>query len=479
MEGKVTTLSGVQFDVDSGYDKIGFMVQRFNEEELLVNRPMRRERGEVLEILAAALGAVDPAKLVKRYVRLDGDKLIIGERTYALKRYRKIFIIGGGKASGVLAQALEEMLGERISEGVVNTKYGHSTEADVIRVKEAGHPIPDENGASGVGEMQRLLEGAGPDDLVICLISGGGSALLPLPAPGVALEEKGRITGMLLRAGATIDELNTVRKHLSAAKGGQLARMTYPAELASVILSDVVGDPLETIASGPTAPDSTTFAEACAVLRRYGLWDELPRSVEEHLAKGRKGEIPETPREGDPIFSRVYNLIIGNNRLAVQAAIERGKELGFNTLLLSTFLQGEAREVGKVWGAIAKEVLRFGNPIPRKALIVAGGETTVAVGGTGQGGRNQELALSVALEIDGLEKTVIAGLATDGTDGPTEAAGGLVDGFTAERARGRGINPREYLENNDSYNLLRETGDLIIIGPTDTNVNDLMLAAVF
>ena len=457
----------------------GAVVYSFNEAELLRGKRLRQERAEVLEVLKAALEAVDPGKLIKRHVRLEGDRLIIGERAYDLKDYKNIFVIGGGKASAALAQALEKILGERISAGIVNTKYGYTAETEIIKINEAGHPLPDERGLRGVEEMRRLLSAATEDDLIICLLSGGGSALMPLPAPGIGLEEKAQVTDLLLRSGAAIEELNTVRKHLSAVKGGQLARLAYPAEVIALILSDVLGDPLETIASGPTVPDPTTFAEAQNILERYGLWERIPVAVREHILQGMAGEAPETPKPGDPCFAHVYNLIIGNNRLAVQAALEKAEELGFNTMLLSTFLEGEAREVGKVLAALAKEVVHSGNPIPKKALIVAGGETTVTVRGQGRGGRNQELALSAAISIAGLDGVAIAALATDGTDGPTDGAGGLVDGYTLKRARGKGLNPIEYLGNNDSYNLLRRTGDLIITGPTNTNVNDLMLVAIF
>ncbi|MCL0029414.1 glycerate kinase [Dehalococcoidia bacterium] len=450
----------------------------FNKEELLRDERMQRERADVLDILAAALEAVDPAKLIKRHVRLEGDQLITGEKTYDLKRYQKIFVVGGGKASGALVPALEEILGEYITAGTVNTKYGYTAETEIIKINEAGHPIPDRNGVRGMEEVQRLLSIAGEGDLVICLISGGGSALLPLPAPGIGLEEIGRVTDLLLKAGAPIDQLNTVRKHISSVKGGQLARMAYPAELVSIILSDVVGDPLSTIASGPTVPDPTTFADAQRVLQRYDLWDEVPK-LKERITRGIGGEIPETPKEGDPIFSHVYNFIIGNNRLAVEAAIERARERGFNTMLLSTFLAEEAREVGKLFAAIAREILKSGHPIRRKALVVAGGETTVTVRGGGKGGRNQELALSAAIAIGGLENVVIASLATDGTDGPTDGAGGLVDGYTVDRGRERGLDPIKHLDDNDSYNLLRQTGDLIVTGPTNTNVNDLVIATIF
>jgi glycerate-2-kinase len=455
------------------------MAYRLNKEELLKDRRLREKRAEVLEVLTAALEAVEPRNLLCRHIRLEGERLIIGLKAYNLKRYANIFVVGGGKASGPLAQALEELLGGWLTAGVVNTKYGYTARTKVIKLNEAGHPLPDEHGLRGMEEIKEILTRASEDDLVIFLISGGGSALLPLPAPGITLEEKRKVTELLLRAGATIDELNAVRKHLSAAKGGQLARLAYPAEVIALILSDVVGDPLETIASGPTAPDPTTFATAYEILNRYDLWAKLPSSVRDRISRGKRGELLETPKPGDPIFSRVYNLVIGNNRLALEAARSKAEELGFNTLLLSTFIEGEAREVGKVLGAIAKEIASSNNPIPRKALVLAGGETTVTVRGQGKGGRNQELALSAALAIAGLTNTVIAALATDGTDGPTDGAGGLVDGFTIARAEERGLNPQEHLKNNDSYTLLSQTGDLILTGPTNTNVNDLMLIAVY
>ncbi len=454
-----------------------------NERELLEGKPLREERAQVLRVLAAALEAVEPARLLGRAVRVEGkgrgERLIVGGRVYDLTRYERVIVVGGGKASAAMARALEELLGDRIAAGLVNTKYGYTAGTRSIKVREAGHPLPDESGLAGAREIERLLADATEDDLVICLLSGGGSALLPAPAPGITLEEKSQLTELLLRAGATIEEINTVRKHLSTLKGGQLARLAHPAEVITLILSDVVGDPLDVIASGPTVPDPTTFEDAYGILRRYGLWEKAPEAVREHISRGRAGVLPETPKEGDPCFARVHNFIIGGNRLAVEAALEEARKLGFNTLLLTAFLQGEAREAGRLFGAIAKEVLRSGNPAPRPAMVIAGGETTVTVRGQGKGGRNQELALSAAIEIAGLDRVVIASLATDGTDGPTEAAGGLVDGHTSGRAKQQGLEPREYLDANDSYSLLRRTGDLLITGPTNTNVNDLVLAAIF
>jgi hydroxypyruvate reductase len=435
---------------------------------------MEKERKLALEILNAAIDAASPVRAIERWVKLKGSKLLIGEEVYDLKG--RVFIIGGGKASAEMAWAMEDILGDHITAGVVNTKYGYGKETSLVRVIEAGHPIPDENGVLGVKEMVKLLKEAGEWDLVICLISGGGSALMPLPAEEITLKEQQEVTELMLRCGATINEINTLRKHLSRIKGGQLARLAYPASVVSLILSDVVGDPLDVIASGPTVPDPTTFDDAYEILKRYDLLGKAPRKVVEHLKEGMEEKIPETPKEGDPIFSRTHNLVIANNRIAVEAACEKARELGFNVTILSTFIEGEACEVGKVFAAVAKEILSFGDS---PVAVIAGGETTVTIKGKGKGGRNQELALSAAIKIDGLKDVIIASLATDGTDGPTDAAGAMVDGHTVTKAVKRGLDPLRSLDQNDSYNLLKQTGDLIVTGPTNTNVNDLMGVFVF
>jgi len=439
-------------------------------------------RKEALQILDAALRAVDPVEAIKRHVRIENkDRLAVGDRIYNLKDYQRILVIGGGKASGSMARAVEEILGDRITAGIVNTtEYGCSEKTSIIKLNEARHPIPDKNGVKGVREMIGFLKEAGKKDLVICLVSGGGSALMPLPAEGITLEDKRKVTNLLLKSGATINEINVVRKHISQIKGGQLARIAYPAELVTLILSDAVGDLLDTIASGPTVPDSSTFEEAYTILVRYNLWGDVPDSVRQHILRGQDGLIPETPKRADSIFKKTYNLIVGNNETAICAAAKKAKELGFNTSILSTFIEGEAREVAKVFSAIAKEIVHSGSPIPKKACVVAGGETTVTVRGKGKGGRNQELALSAAIEIEGLENVIIVSLATDGKDGPlTDAAGGMVDGYTIKRARAKGLDPLRHLDNNDSYNLLKQVGGLIITGPTNTNVNDLIMILAF
>jgi hydroxypyruvate reductase len=321
--------------------------------------------------------------------------------------------------------------------------------------------------------MVDLLRTAGARDLVITVISGGGSALVDLPAENIDLAQLRELTDGLLRSGATINEMNAVRKHLSLVKGGGLARIASPARVVSLILSDVVGNPLDVIASGPTVPDTTTFRDAWRVLERYGLADSVPRPIANRLRAGMRGEVPETPKEGDPIFDRVQNVVVASNDLAAEAATARARELGFNSLLLSTFVEGEAREVGKLFAAIARELAAFGRPCPRPACIVAGGETTVTVRGGGKGGRNQELALSAAIKIAGVDDVMIVAAATDGSDGPTDAAGAIADGSTVARATDAGLDPADYLARNDSYSFFERLGDLIKTGPTNTNVNDL------
>jgi len=439
----------------------------------------RERREKLLPILSAALAAVDPVTAVKRHMSLVGDELRIGERIYDLGQYQGIYVIGGGKAGGSMAKATEEILDDRLTVGVINTKYGYLAKTEIVRINEAGHPIPDAAGVQGAKEMAGLAARASDGDLVICLISGGGSALMTLPVEGITLADMEVLTAALLRCGATINEINAIRKHLSQIKGGNLSRLAYPAEVVSLILSDVVGNPLDVIASGPTVPDSSSYAQAYDVIERYGILHEVPSSVVEHLRRGKEGIIPETPKEDDAAFAKTYNLIIASNEVAAQAAMAKAQEIGFNTALLSTFVEGEAREVAHVFSAIAKEIAHSGHPVSRPACVVAGGETTVTIRGEGKGGRNQELALAAAVQIDGLDEATIIALATDGTDGPTDAAGAIADGSTLIRAREKDLSASDYLANNDSYHFFEALGDLIITGPTNTNVNDLTFVFVF
>jgi len=453
-----------------------------NEAQLLDNAEspvLRRLRRHALDILRHAVEAVDPKEAVLRRLGLTDSRLTIDGDKLQLDGFSRIIVVGGGKASGAMAEAVEELLGERIAEGLVNVLKGTEGRHDLMRIElnGASHPIPDEDGVRGVRRIISLVDEAGEDDLVMVLISGGGSALMTCPADGVPLDAVQDLTEMLLRSGATINELNTVRKHLSSVKGGQLAERAYPATVVSLILSDVVGDPLDTIASGPTAPDDSTFQDAVNVLRRYGLWEKTADPIRLRLEAGVRGGIEETPKPGSGVFQNVLNTVVGSNIAAAAAAVERASTLGYNTMLLSTRVEGEARHVGTVYAGIAKEIAASGNPIPRPAVVVAGGETTVTVTGSGRGGRNQELALSAAMRIEGLE-AVFSALATDGIDGPTDAAGALADGRTAMRARALGLSPVESLENNDSYGFFDSLGDTILTGTTGTNVNDLALILV-
>jgi glycerate 2-kinase len=432
-------------------------------------------------ILSAAIAAGDAYALTRAALRVeerpDSWRLAVGEQIFPLDRTRRVLVIGAGKASGRMADAVADAIGDLFVEGLVVVK--EATECyPRIRVVEAGHPIPDERGRAAAAQIRRLVAGAGPDDLVVCVISGGGSALLPAPVPGLTLAEKQAVTRLLLEAGATINELNAVRKHLSALKGGQLARAAAPAPVVALLLSDVIGDPLDVIASGPTAPDPTTFADALAVLDRFGLRARIPEAARRHLEAGAAGRVAETPKPGDPLFERVTNRVIGNNALVAEAALAEARRLGFPPLLLTRQLQGEAREVARVLGAMLVESIRSGQPVGAQGCLIAAGETTVTVRGAGKGGRCQELCLALATELAALPGVVVLAAGTDGSDGPTDAAGAIVDWTTLARARSRGLDPRAALADNDAYHFFSALGDLVVTGPTGTNLLDLYLALV-
>jgi len=443
----------------------------------VVTGDVRRET--VLDVLGAALDAVEPGAAVRRALRREGDVLRVGDRAYDLARYRRVWVVGAGKASAPMAAAVEGVLGERASGGHVTVKYGYTAPTSRVTLHEAGHPVPDEAGLAGSRAIVDLLRDAGEDDLVIAVISGGGSALMTLPVEGVTLADIQALTEALLRSGAPIGALNATRKHLSQVKGGQLARLAYPATTIALIVSDVVGSPLDVIASGPTVADPTTAADARAALERFGVWEQAPESIRRHLEAVIAGDAPETPKPGDPAFERVQNVIVADNALAAEAARERAEALGFHATIATTFLEGEAREVAVALASIGKEIAAHNRPVPRPACVLFGGETTVTVRGAGKGGRNQELALSAALALDGTRDILLASLATDGSDGPTDAAGGLADGGTVERAAAKGLSARAALDANDAYPLLDATGDLLVTGPTNTNVNDLIALFVW
>ena len=424
------------------------------------NRILRKHARTIFQ---AALSAADPAGAVERHLR---------RRDFS--RFHNIYVVGAGKAGASMAQAAERVLGRRIAAGLLNVKYGHTAKLRRIELNQCGHPVPDENGVAGAERIARIAAGAGKDDLVICLISGGASALMPAPAEGITLEEKQATTRLLLASGANIHEINSIRKHISRIKGGQLARLASPARVESLMLSDVIGDNLDVIGSGPTAPDVSTFAGAVEILDRYAIRERVPASVRERLEQGARGAIPETPKPDDPVFARVRNAIVGSNRLALAAAAACAKAQGYRTLVLSSEIQGEAREIARMHAAIASEMARTGRPIKPPACIVTGGETTVTIRGDGLGGRAQEFALAAALEIAGLENVVIFCAGTDGTDGPTNAAGAVADGQTL----GRKPDARRYLDRNDSYHYFESLGDLVITGPTNTNVMDVCIVLV-
>lgn len=418
-------------------------------------------RRQALHIFQAALKAADPCEAVLRHAQVKDGVLMAGRRRYRLDAFRNIYVIGAGKASAQMARAIERLLKSRISGGEINVKDGHGAPLKRIHIHECAHPVPDKRGVEGARRVAEMARNAGPDDLVICLISGGASALMPLPAPTLTLAEKQEITRSLLHCGANIHEMNCVRKHISGIKGGHLARLAYPATLLTLILSDVMGDDMDVIGSGPTFPDRSTCAEARAILEKYGL--------------GHRPYLEETPKPGDKIFAKTQNLIVGSNALAVDAAADAARRLGFHTLVLSTLVQGEAREVARVHSAIAKEIRWAHRPVKPPACVISGGETTVTVRGNGRGGRNQEFALAAAIDIAGMPDTVILSGGTDGTDGPTDAAGAVADGSTIARAQALGLNAEVFLRNNDSYSYFEATGDLIKTGPTGTNVADIYL----
>ena len=452
-----------------------------NKEQLISNgetRSNRKARTLALESLEAALIAADPIQIIKSKLSLKNSTLHVNGYSLNLTKFKNIYVVGGGKATGAMAYALEQVLGKRITKGLVNVPHGTKSKTATIELHRASHPVPDESGAEGTRCMLEIVEQAGQSDLVICLISGGGSSLMPLSRGNISINDKKEITNALLKCGATINEFNTVRKHISDFKGGWLAKKAYPATILNLILSDVVGDPLDFIASGPTVPDSTTFGDAVTVLEKYKLWDRTPASIRKVLSDGEKGLIPETPKAGDEAFKKAHNVVVGNNRLASLAACEHSKLRGLNSLLLTAILEGEARQVGTVLATIAREVVSSGNPVKKPACIVAGGETTVTVTGKGRGGRNQEIALAAAMKLGDMDGVVIASLTTDGVDGPTDAAGAIVDGKTLARASRKGLVPERFLADNDSYNFLSKLGDLVLTGPTGTNVNDVSVIIV-
>ena len=438
----------------------------------------------ICRILASAIHAVEPKQAIHRHLVRSGNQLSISSRSYNLDDYERIIVIGAGKASSPMAAAIEEILPDRQLDGLVITKEGYISESSSttlrrIQLVEAGHPIPDSRSIAATKLIISLLEQTNQETLVICLLSGGGSALMVSPVEGVSLFDLQTLTTELLRCGASINEINTLRKHLDQIKGGNLARLAAPAQVISLVMSDVVADPLDVIASGPTVPDTTTFDDAKQILEKYQIIEKIPRSIYEHISCGLDGFKPENPKPADRIFRNVNNVIIGSNQLAAQAALEIAKVEGLNTIFLTSYLQGEACQAGRFVAALARQIAKDGNPIPRPACIILGGETTVTLAGDGKGGRNQELALGSVGDLAGLLDIVLVSLATDGGDGPTDAAGAVATGETLMRAQKAGLSAHASLAHNDAYHFFQSLDDLLLIGPTNTNVNDLVFLFAF
>lgn len=436
-------------------------------------------RRKIIPVLEAALAAVDPKAAVLHVLQRTGDTLIVGAQPYDLTHYRRIIVIGAGKAGTPMVQAVESVLGDRISAGLVVVKTDHGGPTTYVPIAEATHPMPNEAGVRAGRQILALAAGAEADDLVIALLSGGGSALLVAPAAGLTLADKQGMTNALLSCGATINEINCLRKHCSAVKGGQLARAFAPATLITLALSDVIGSPLDVIASGPTVPDASSWADAWAIVEKYNLADKLPAPIVERLRAGLAGVLPDTPKVGDPAFAKTVNLIVADNRVAAYAALQQAQAVGYNGLLLTTHVEGEASQVAKVAVALAKEVRETGQPVAAPACLILGGETTVTLGAhPGQGGRNQELALAAALALQNTPGVTVVSLATDGSDGPTDSAGGMADQGTVARGLAAGFSAVDSLRRHDAYPFLQASGDLLLTGPTQTNVNDLIFIFV-
>ena len=434
----------------------------------------------LIDIFNAAVAAVDPYHAMNRAITIEHNCLHAAGAAYELDIFDRILVVGAGKATARMALAIEGALGDRITEGLIVVKEGHTAPLKIIKQVEASHPVPNEAGVEGTKRIVELVRAADEKTLVICLLSGGASALLVAPMNGLTLNDKQEVTALLLQAGASIGELNAVRKHLSAVKGGRFAKAACPAQVVTMVLSDVIGDRLDVIASGPTARDSTTFADAIAVIEKYGLKEKIPIRVLSFLERGMEGQEPETVKSGDSCLHKTRNVIIGGITQALSAATEKARQLGFAPEVITGELQGEARDAARFLAAAAFRAHDALRPGELRCLL-SGGETTVTVKGNGKGGRNQELALAFALEIEGLEGVSLLSAGTDGTDGPTDAAGAIVEGGTASRARALGIDPVQYLDYNDSYMFFQRFDELsgnkshVITGPTGTNVMDLQI----
>lgn len=442
-----------------------------------MEKVLEKLRKDAFLIFEAGLSAVSAKDAVKKALTLENEVLRVPDREYNLSSYARIYLLGGGKASADMAAALHEVLGDTIAGGVVSVPHGRGGKAGKVRLLEASHPEPDQSGVENTREILRVVGQAGRDDLVFCVISGGGSSLLIAPPDGISLADIVEMNKALLMCGADIKEINTIRKHVSTIKGGRLARKIYPASLVTLVVSDVVGDDLASIASGPTVPDTTSYGECLGILENYGLHGHMPDTVILHLQKGVDGIVEETVRDGDEAFKNTHSIVVASNSTAVKAASARAKEMGYGVVSLPSFVLGDNQDAAHSHVRLAKKVLAKSDPVAPPACIISGGETTVKVRGHGKGGRNQEFVLRAATEIEDLLITVLS-VGTDGIDGPTDAAGAICDGKTMARARQLRLKATSCLDNNDSYNFFARLGDLMMTGPTGTNVSDIHIIII-
>lgn len=450
-----------------------------------ISLPILKENWEkdINFIINQSLLSVDPYQCATVKINIQGDDLLIFDKKINLNKVNNIYVIGVGKAVIPMAKAVINKLGDRITSGLLISKHQREKNnrefEEKTQIFYGGHPIPSRQSIESTKKLITFLKKVKENDLIINLISGGGSALMTLPCEGIALDDIRDFTNILLKSGATIQEINTIRKHIDMIKGGGLARMTYPAHMETLILSDVLGDQISMIASGPTSMDETTYKDAWEIIQKYNIKNEIPKSIINHLIKGLRGEAQETVKSGDGVMRNVTNNIVGSLTTAITIAEKAAKESGYNTAILSTKLIGEARELGKVFGSILANMVESDSLIQKPACVIAGGETTVTITGNGKGGRNQELALGAVGQIDGLRDCCLISIATDGEDGPTDAAGAFVTGRTKSRAIEKGLEHEKYLANNDAYNFFEIIDNLVKIGPTGTNVNDLLLLFAF
>ncbi len=440
---------------------------------------LSRLKADALLLFKKGIDAVDGYKVVKDALRLEDEVLTVvaqGKfKKIELSKFKRVHLFGVEKASVAMAKGVKEVLGERMCSSFIVTKYGHAGDAPSdLHVVQSAHPIPDENSYKNARELFRLCNEAKEEDLIVNVVSGGASSLLSFPAGEITLDDKRFAAELLLKSGATIAEVNIVRKHLSKIKGGQLAHAAFPATMLTLILSDVIGDDLGTIASGITSPDPSTFVDAYRVIEKYHLEKIMPESVRARLQRGIEGKIAETPKPDDECFSRTHNIVVGSNRIALKAIEDGAKELGYEAGILSDELSGETRQVAKMLARRAKNLAKSST----KACLIAGGETTVTVVGHGKGGRNTEMALAAAIELDGTPNVVFLSAGSDGSDGNTNAAGAIADGSTLTRAKNLGLIASEHLQNNDSYNFFQLVGDLVVTGATNTNVMDIQLILI-